>query len=117
MFVNGLAGVQQCYVAPDTSCYGKFMCVYSKGGNIQEYKRHQMGGFDSAAEAIGWYFERFPNGDVLDEASFLSLQNQLLQLKLPNPQAATFDPTYMVTKPRPMAAKKDKSGKILSDYE
>lgn len=105
------------YVAEDTSNSRKFMCVYCKGGMIQEYKRHQLGGFNSPAEAIGWYFQRFPSGNIMNEAEFLSMQNQLLLMKLPSAQASTFDPTHMVTKPRPVAAKKDANGKLMSDFE
>jgi hypothetical protein len=117
MFVNGLEHLSMAYVAEDTSNYRKFMCVYCRGGMIQEYKRHQYGGFNTPAEAIGWYFERFPAGNVMSESEFLSMQNQLLMMKLPSAQASTFDPTHMTTKPRPVAAKKDANGKLMSDFE
>jgi hypothetical protein len=117
MFVNGLEHLSMAYVAEDTSNSRKFMCVYCKGGMIQEYKRHQYGGFNSPAEAIGWYFERFPAGNIMSEPEFLGMQAQLLMMKLPSAQASTFDPTYMTQKPRPQAAKRDKTGKLMSDFE
>jgi hypothetical protein len=117
MFVNGMDKVHNCYVAPDDSQYGKFMCVYSIGGNIQQYKHHKKCGFKSAASAISWYFERFPDGNVLTERNFLELQGRLLTLTIPASNSNIFNPVHMTEKPKPVAAKRDKTGKIISDFE
>ena len=117
MFVNGMDKVHNCYVAPDDSQYGKFMCVYSTGGNIEQYKHHKKCGFKSAAEAISWYFERFPNGNVLTEQSFLEIQTRLLMLKMPSQNADVFNPIFMIEKPKPVPVRKDKEGNIVSDFE
>lgn len=116
MFVNGMDKVHNCYVAPDDSQYGKFMCVYSIGGAMQQFAHHKKCGFNSAAEAISWYFERFPDGNVLTERNFLELQGKLLTLKIPS-QPSIFNPTHMTEKPKPVAAKRDKDGKIVSEFE
>src|ERR1700722_2984988 len=116
MFVNGMDNVHNCYVAPDDSQYGKFMCVYSNGGHMQQYSHHKKCGFRSSAEAINWYFERFPNGNVLTERNFLEIQGRLLTLKLPS-QPTLFDPTFMTEKPKPVPVKKTKDGQIVSDFE
>lgn len=117
MFVNGLDKVNICCVIPDDSRYGKFTCAYCRGGKLQQYAYHKKCGFNSAAEAIGWYFEMYPNGNVLDEGNFLSIQNQLLELVLPSPQASIFDPTHMIINTPPIAAKKTGDGKLMSDFE
>lgn len=117
MFVNGMDKISNCYVALDDSQYGKFMCVYSMGGDIQQYKHHKKCGFNSAAEAIGWFFERFPDGNVLSENNFLELQMKLLMLKPPTPQSTVLDPLYMVQKPKPVPVRRTKDGKIVSDFE
>lgn len=116
MFVNGMDKVHNCYIAPDDSQYGKFMCVYSISGTIQQFAHHKKCGFKSPADAISWYFERFPDGNVLTERNFLELQAKLLTLKLPS-QPDIFNPTHMTEKPKPVATKRDKSGKIISDFE
>ncbi len=117
MFVNGMDLVNIGYVSPDPASFGKFQCAYCKGGHLQQYSYHIKCGFNSAAEAIRWYFERYPNGNILDQANFLGIQAQLLGLKLPHPQAQTFDPLAMEIKQRPTIAKRDKSGKLMSDFE
>lgn len=116
MFVNGLDKVHAGYVARDQSQYGKYMCVYSIGGTIQQYARHQKCGFNSPAEAIAWFFERFPDGDLLTEENFLHLQAKLLMMTLPK-QPTVFNPEYMTERPRPIAAKRTKDGKIVSEFE
>ena len=116
MFVNGMDKVNNCYVAPDDSQYGKFMCVYSIGGTLQQYSHHKKCGFNSAAEAISWYFERCSDGNVLTERNFLELQARLLTLKLPS-QPDVFNPTFMTERPMPVAVKKTKDGQIVSDFE
>lgn len=116
MFVNGMNKVHNCYIAPDHAQYGKFMCVYSIGGTMRQYSHHQKCGFKSAAEAISWYFERFPDGNVLTERNFLEIQGRLLTLKLPA-TPSIFDPTHMSERPRPTTIKKTKDGQIVSDFE
>ena len=117
MFVNSLDRVNIAYIAVDDSSYGKFMCVYSKGGKLQQYSHHIKCGFKSAAEAIRWYLECYPQGNLLDKQNFLGIEQQLLELKLPNSQASNFDPLHMVTRTMPVPVKKTKDGKILSDFE
>lgn len=117
MFVNGLDRVNICYVSPDPASYGKFQLAYCKGGRLHEYSYHIKCGFKSAAEAIGWYFERYPDGNVLDQQNFLGMQHQLLELKLPSPQANTFNPLHMDIREPPRVAKRDRTGKLLSDFE
>lgn len=116
MFINQLSGVNMCFVARDDSQYGKFMCVYTTSGTPRTYKQHQKHGFESPAEAIAWYLNRFPDGNVVSQENFLNLQGQLLTLKMPK-QPSVFNPTFMTEKSRPVAAKKDSSGKIISDFE
>ena len=116
MFVNGMDKVHNCYIARDDSQYGKFMCVYSIGGTMQQFKHHKKCGFNSAAEAIRWYFERCPNGNVLTEQNFLNLEAQLLMLKMPT-QPDVFNPIYMTERPKPVPARRDKQGKIVSEFE
>lgn len=115
MFVNGLETLSNCYVARDDAAYGKFVCVYTKGGMIREFKQHVKSGFATAAEAIRWYFEWFPAGNLIDRQSFLNLQHQLLELKLPT--SGSFDPLHMDIKTPPKLAKRDKTGKLMSDFE
>jgi len=117
MFVNSLDRVNICHIDHDSSSFGKFQCAYAKGGKLQEYSYHIKCGFNSAAEAIAWYFERFPNGNVLDKANFLSIQTQLLELKVPHPQAQVFNPLHMDIKTPPVPARRTKDGKIVSDFE
>ncbi len=116
MFINPLDRFQSCYIAPDDAQYGRFMCVYSTGESLQQFKRHQKCGFKSHAEAISWYLSRFPNGNVVSPREFLELQGQMLTMKLPN-APSIFNPTHMTEKSRPIAAKRDRSGKIISDFE
>jgi hypothetical protein len=116
MFINPLDNVGFCCVIPDDGTYGKFMCMYCLGNNIEQYSRHQRGGFNSIAEAIGWYFERFPNGNVLDPTSFLEMQTKFLLLKLPT-GPNSLDPLHMTERPKPQLARRTKDGKIVSDFE
>lgn len=117
MFVNSLDRVNIAYIAVDDSSFGKYMCVYSKGGKLQQYSHHVKCGFKTPAEAICWYLERYPEGNILDKQNFHSIEQQLLELKLPHPQSSNFDPLFMVQKPMPVPVKKTKDGKILSDFE
>lgn len=117
MFVNGLDKFNFCCIAPDNSQWGRFMCMYSIGTTIQQYAFHQKCGFNSHADAINWYFNRFPNGSVLDHLAFLEMQHKLLTLKIPNAQANVFDPTYMVVRQKPTPVKKTRDGQIISDFE
>lgn len=116
MFVNGLDRVHSGYVTRDQSQYGKYMCVYAIGGTIQQFARHQKCGFNSPAEAISWFFFRFPDGDLLSEENFLTLQAKLLTMKLPS-QPDIFNPAHMTEKPMPVAARRTKDGKIVSEFE
>lgn len=115
MFVNQLDKLNACYIAPDDASWGKFQCVYSTGETVHQFKRHLKCGFRSHAEAISWYLERFPNGNIMCQRNFLDMQAQMLTLKMPSP--SMFDPLQMTERPRPTAVKKDKDGSIISDFE
>ena len=117
MFVNGLDNIEFAYVAKDDSMYNKFMCVYAKGGKMQQYVQHKKCGFTTPAEAINWYLSMYPKGQLLTEENFVGMQAQLLMLKLPSPQQAAFDPLSMTETPRPKPVKRTADGKVLSDFE
>jgi hypothetical protein len=117
MFINPLDNMKACYVGRDDASYGKFTCVYSTGENMAQFKRHIKTGFNSPAEAISWYFEVYPAGNVMTQESFLNLQAQMLSLKLPSENANMFNPTYMVVRQKPTPVKKTKDGQIISDFE
>lgn len=117
MFVNGLDRITIGCVVSDNARYGKFVCLYSIGGKLQQYSYHHLAGFNSYAEAYNWFLHRFPQGDILDPQNFLLMQQKLLTLKIPSPQANVFDPLYMEEKPMPVPVKKTKDGELLSDFE
>lgn len=116
MFINPLENVKFCCIVPDDANFGKFTCMYCLGNHIQQYTRHQKGGFNSHAEAINWFLERFPDGNVLHVQSFLEMQAKFLLLKLPaGPNQ--LDPLHMTERPRPQVARRTRDGKIVSDFE
>ena len=117
MFVNGLDKIVIACIVPDPAQYGKFMCNYAMGGKLQQYAYHQKCGFNTFAEAVNWYLTRFPSGELMDQINFLSMQQQLLNLVPPNPNANIFNPLHMTERPRPTPARRTKDGQIVSDFE
>lgn len=116
MFVNSLKGLNMAYVSHDNSQHGKFMCVYTTSPQPQVYTQHQKHGFESPAQAIEWYLNIFPDGNIVSQENFLSMQGQLVGLQMPK-QPSVFNPTFMTEKPRAVPAQRSADGKIISDFE
>lgn len=111
MFVNGLENVSFCFISEENM---SFVCNYARTLEPRVYSYHSKGGFISYRDAMAWYFEKFPNGNVVSQSEFISLQNQLLTVKPPGPQH--FNPLYMEGLDR-VGPKKSSDGSIQSEFE
>lgn len=113
MFVNGLDSVVIGHIYEENL---KFCCSYARGGKLQEYSYHTKTGFPTYVDTMRWFYEMFPDGNMMSQENFLHVQHQLLMLKIPTPGHYELDPLHMRGLDS-VGPKRTKEGKLESEFE